>query len=64
VSAAVGKSWKHMDLTLAGMNLTNAVRGRFTRLGLGTPYPTPFGLQPRDALVLEPASFRVILTLR
>jgi outer membrane cobalamin receptor len=64
VSAAVGKSWRHMDLTLAGMNLTNAVRGRFTRLGLGTPYPTPFGLQPRDALVLEPASFRVILTLR
>ena len=64
VSAAAGKSWRHMDLTLAGMNLTNAVRGRFTRLGLGTPYPTPFGLQPRDALVLEPASFRVILTLR
>ena len=38
--------------------------GRFTRLGLGTPYPTPFGLQPRDALVLEPASLRLILTLR
>ncbi|HEV2738050.1 MAG TPA: TonB-dependent receptor [Candidatus Elarobacter sp.] len=64
VSAAFGKTWKNVDLTLAGTNLTNAVSGRFTRLGLGTPYPTPFGLQPRDALVLDPASFRLILTLR
>jgi outer membrane cobalamin receptor len=64
VSAALGKTWKNVDVTLAGTNLTNAVSGRFTRLGLGTPYPTPFGLQPRDALVLDPASFRLILTLR
>jgi len=64
VSAALGKTWKNVDVTLAGTNLTSAVSGRFTRLGLGTPYPTPFGLQPRDALVLEPASFRLILTLR
>jgi len=64
VSAAVGKTWKNVDLTVAGTNLTSAVSGRFTRLGLGTPYPTPFGLQPRDALVLEPASLRLILTLR
>jgi len=64
VSAALGKTWKNVDLTVAGQNLTSAVSGRFTRLGLGTPYPTPFGLQPRDALVLEPASLRVILTLR
>lgn len=64
VSAALGKTWKNVDVTLAGTNLTSAVSGRFTRLGLGTPYPTPFGLQPRDALVLEPASFRLVLTLR
>jgi len=64
VSAALGKTWKRVDLTVAGTNITSAVSGRFTRLGLGTPYPTPFGLQPRDALVLEPASLRVILTLR
>ena len=64
VSAALGKTWKNVDVTLAGQNLTSAVSGRFTRLGLGTPYPTPFGLQPRDALVLEPASLRLILTLR
>jgi outer membrane cobalamin receptor len=64
VSAALGKTWKNVDVTLAGTNLTSAVSGRFTRLGLGTPYPTPFGLQPRDALVLEPAALRLILTLR
>jgi outer membrane cobalamin receptor len=64
VSAALGKTWKNVDVTLAGTNLTNAVSGRFTRLGLGTPYPTPFGLQPRDALVLDPAALRLILTLR
>ena len=64
LTAALGKTWKHVDVTLAGTNLTNAVSGRFTRLGLGTPYPTPFGLQPRDALVLEPAALRLILTLR
>ncbi len=64
VSAALGKTWKNVDVTLAGTNLTSAVSGRFTRLGAGTPYPTPFGLQPRDALVLDPAALRLILTLR
>lgn len=64
LDAAIGKTWKHVDLTLAAKNITSAVSGRFTRLGAGTPYPTPFGLEPRDALVLEPASVRVILTLR
>jgi outer membrane cobalamin receptor len=64
VDAAIGRTWNNVDLTLAGTNLTNAVSGRFTQLGLGTPYPTPSGLQPRDALVLEPAAFRLILTLR
>jgi hypothetical protein len=64
LDAAIGKTWGHVDLTLAGHNLTNAVSGRFTRLGLGTPYPTPSGLVERDALVVEPASVRMILTLR
>jgi outer membrane cobalamin receptor len=65
LDAAVGKTWRHVDLTLAGTNLTNAVSGRFTRLGLGTPYPLPGTMPaPRDALVLEPAAFRVILTIR
>ena len=64
VDAALGRTWGNIDVTLAGTNLTNAVSGRFTQLGAGTPYPTPAGLQPRDALVLEPASLRLIVTVR
>jgi outer membrane cobalamin receptor len=65
LDAAFGKTWRHVDLTLAGTNLTNAVSGRFTRLGLGTPYPLPGSAPaPRDALVLEPAAVRLILTIR
>ena len=65
LDAALGKTWRHLDLTLAGTNLTNAVSGRFTRLGLGTPYPLPGAAPaPRDALVLEPAALRLILTIR
>ena len=64
LDAAVGRTWGRVDLTLAGTNLTNAVSGPFSRIGLGTPYPTPSGLAPRNALFLEPAGFRLILTLR
>jgi hypothetical protein len=64
LDAALGKTWGHVDLTLAGHNLTNAVSGRFTRLGMGTLYSTASGPVARDALVLEPASVRLILTLR
>jgi outer membrane receptor protein involved in Fe transport len=65
LDAAIGKTWRHVDLTLAGTNLTKAVSGRFTRLGLGTPYPLPGSAPaPRDALVLEPAALRLILTIR
>ena len=64
VDAAVGRTWRNVDLTIAGTNLTSAVSGRFTRLGQGTPYGTPQGLQFPDALVLEPAAVRIILTLR
>jgi outer membrane cobalamin receptor len=65
LDAAFGKTWRNIDLTLAGTNLTSAVSGRFTRLGLGTPYPLPGSAPaPRDALVLEPAAVRLILTFR
>jgi hypothetical protein len=64
LDAAFGKTWGNVDLTLAGHNLTNAVSGRFTRLGMGTLYSSASGLVARDALVLEPASVRLILTLR
>jgi outer membrane cobalamin receptor len=65
LDAAIGKRWNGFDLTLAGTNLTNAVSGRFTRLGLGTPYATMTGPPlAQDALVLQPAAVRLILTLR
>ena len=65
LDAAIGKRWGAVDLTLAGTNLTNAVTGRFTRIGLGTPYPLPNAApQRRDALVLQPAALRLILTIR
>jgi hypothetical protein len=65
LDAAIGKRWGNVDLTIAGTNLTNTVAGRFTRIGLGTPYPIPNGApQPRDALVLQPVALRLILTIR
>ena len=65
LDAAIGKRWNGVDLTLAGTNLTSAVSGRFTRLGLGTPYAAMTGPPlAQDALVLQPASVRLILTLR
>lgn len=64
VDAALGRTWNHLDLTVAGTNLTSAVSGPFTVLGAGTPYATPSGLLPRDAFVIEPAAVRVILTVR
>ena len=65
LDAAIGKRVRNVDVTLAGTNLTSAVSGRFTRIGLGTPYPIPGAApQPRDALVLQPAALRLIVTLR
>jgi outer membrane cobalamin receptor len=65
LDAALGKRWNRVDVTLAGTNLTSAVGGRFTRLGLGTPYATTAGPPlAQDALVLQPASVRLIVTLR
>ncbi len=64
LDGAVGRSFGRTDLTLAATNLTGAVAGRFTRLGAGTAYATPGGPVARDALVLEPAALRLILTLR
>ncbi|MBV9409381.1 MAG: TonB-dependent receptor, partial [Candidatus Eremiobacteraeota bacterium] len=64
LDAAVGRRFGRVDLTLAGTNLTNAVSGRFTEIGRGTVYPTPFGSLPQNALVLQPTAFRVILTVR
>ena len=64
----------HVDFSLAGTNLTNAVAGRFTVFGAGVPYygvtgeaadNTPInGNLPTDALYLEPFGIRAILTVK
>ncbi len=64
VNAAVGKTFGAFDFTLSGRNLTNAASGRFTRLGLGAPYPTPGGNVATDAFVIEPASIRFTISIR
>jgi len=64
LDAAVGRRFGRTDVTLVGTNLTNAVSGRFTQLGRGTVYPTPFGNEPQNALVLQPAALRLIIVLR
>jgi len=63
-----------LDLSLAGTNLLNAAAGPFTHFGAGTPYRgltgddaagNPiYGPLPTDALFIEPAAVRLILTYR
>jgi outer membrane receptor protein involved in Fe transport len=63
-----------LDLSLAGTNLLNAAAGPFTQFGAGTPYRgltgddaagNPiYGPLPTDALFIEPAAVRLILTYR
>ena len=65
---------RRLDLSLAATNLFNAGAGRFTVFGAGEPYRgivgqnasgSPiFGPLPTDALHVEPAGFRSILTFR
>jgi hypothetical protein len=64
LDAALGRRIGRVDVTVAGTNLTNAVSGRFTQLDRGTAYPTPFGNVPQNALVLQPAAVRLIVTVR
>lgn len=75
VNALLGKHLgAHTDLSLAGTNLLNGGAGRFTEFGAGVPYRgivgttdsgTPqYGPLPTDALHIEPADLRLILTLR
>ncbi len=75
VDASLGRSFgPGVDLSLAGTNLLNAVAGRFTEFGAGAPYRgitganaaggPVYGPLPTDALFIEPAGVRLILTLR
>jgi outer membrane cobalamin receptor len=61
-----------LDLSLAGTNLFNGAAGRYTIFGGGVPYrgltgssavPT-YGPLETDALFIEPAAVRLILTFR
>ncbi len=74
VNGFVGRRFGSLfDLSLAGTNLFNTDAGRFTRLGAGEPYrgvtgqdqsgALVYGSLPTDALVIEPAAFRLVLTL-
>ena len=71
LDAAVGHAiGEHVDLTLAGTNLLNAAAGnRFQILGGGQPYygyvgNGQLGPIPTNALTVEPAGVRLILTVR
>jgi outer membrane cobalamin receptor len=75
VNALAGtKVGKNLDLSVAGTNLFNAAAGRFTVFGGGVPYrgvvgqdanANPiFGPLPTDALHIEPAALRLILTFK
>lgn len=64
---AVGKNFGHIDLTLAGTNIFNAVSGPFTPYDAGVPY---YGLTtsgpgnlPTDRLFILPASVKFIVTV-
>jgi len=65
VDALVGYRFDHnVDLSLAGTNLFNAAAGRFTVFGGGVPYAGVGQPLYPDAYHIEPAGFRLILTLR
>lgn len=71
VDAAIGHAiGEHVDLTLAGTNLLNAAASsRLQILGGGQPYfgyigNGLLGPIPTNALTVEPAGFRLILTIR
>lgn len=72
VDAAFGKNFGHVDVTIAGTNLFNAVSGPFTIYDAGVPYrglySGPQNSQylanyPTDALYIQPASVRFIVTV-
>jgi outer membrane receptor protein involved in Fe transport len=69
VDAALGHTFGHVDLTLAGTNLFNAAAGKFQIFNGGQPYfgITPsgqLGPLPTNLLTVEPAGVRLILTYR
>jgi len=72
VDAAIGKNFGHLDFTIAGTNLFNAVSGPFTLYDAGVPYrglyAGPNDTQylanyPTNGLYVLPASVKFIVTL-
>ncbi|HEV3092244.1 MAG TPA: TonB-dependent receptor [Candidatus Cybelea sp.] len=72
VDAAVGKNFGRIDFTLAATNIFNAASGPFTLYDAGTPYrglyPGSNNSQylanyPTDALYVEPAAVKFIITV-
>jgi outer membrane cobalamin receptor len=64
VNGAIGKQVGSVDYQIGFRNLTDAVSGRFTRLGQGAPYPTPSGPLSTDLFVIEPPSVTFTVTVR
>jgi outer membrane cobalamin receptor len=64
LNGALGKRAGAVDFTLAAQNITSAASGRFTQLGQGVPYATPFGAFPTDLFVLAPVTVNFIVTVR
>lgn len=75
VNALIGKKLtQYLDLSLAGTNIFNAAAGPYTVFGAGVPYRgvvgqnanlSPiYGNLPTDALHVEPAGLRLILTVK
>ena len=70
--AAVGKTFGHVDVTIAGTNLFNAVSGPFTFYGAGVPYQGLYAAKggtylaplPTDRLFVQPAAVRFVLTVK
>ncbi len=69
---AVGKNFDRVDITVAGTNIFNSAAGPFTRYDAGTPYPGLYSTSnngqylanyPTDALYVQPASVKFIVTL-
>lgn len=72
VDAAFGKNFGRIDFTIAGTNLFNAVSGPFTLYDAGVPYRGLYSganetqylaNTPTDALFVQPASVKFIITL-
>lgn len=72
VDAALGKNFGRLDVTVAGTNIFNSVAGPFTLYDAGVPYRGlyrgPGNTQflantPTDALFMQPASIKFIVTL-